>query len=100
MKILAIEHEITPIDPIQSKMILAEEAQRVWDLYQEGIIREIYFHQKNHTAVLILECADEISASDILATLPLVQQNMIKFEMMPLIPYSGFERLFSKQKMQ
>jgi putative N-acetylmannosamine-6-phosphate epimerase len=30
---------------------------KVSELYQVGVVREFYFHQKAHTAVLMLDCA-------------------------------------------
>ena len=46
----------------------------VWELQQQGFIREIYFRGDRHTAVLVLECADINHADSILSSLPLVQQ--------------------------
>ncbi|MFZ5820574.1 MAG: hypothetical protein ACOYYJ_11815 [Chloroflexota bacterium] len=43
-----------------------------------------------------LECADVEEAKRLLATLPLVQAGLIAFEIIPLIPYPGFERLFGE----
>jgi len=42
-------------------------------LYQAGIIRELYFRQDAHSAVLILECRDSEEAAAALATLSLVK---------------------------
>lgn len=94
MKILAIEHENTEISSADFAPYLQAEAARVWKLHKEGIIREIYFHRDEHIAVLIMECDTVAEASDILATLPLVQAGLISFHIMPLVPYTGFERLF------
>jgi len=68
----------------------------VWELYQTGAIRELYFDQANHNAVLILECRDIQEANKILQTLPLVKEGLITFEVIALEPYSGFSRLFSE----
>lgn len=94
MKILAIEKEIDGTTKEQFIPYLKVESQKVWELYQTGIIREIYFGKLSHNAVLILECNDEIEAKEVLATLPLVKEKLITFEILPLIPYDGFERLF------
>ncbi len=94
MKILAIEKEIDGTTKEQFKSHLKAETQKVWELYQTCIIREIYFGKPSHNAVLILECTDENEAQEILNTLPLVEEKLITFDLFPLVPYDGFARLF------
>jgi len=96
MKILAIEKENPSVTGEQFKSFLKTEAQKVWQFYKQGIIRETYFTQDTHEAVLILECKDVQEAENILNTLPLVKEKLISFEIKPLITYDGFERLFDK----
>lgn len=97
MKILAIEHEIPGIKGERFKPHLRAEAARVWELYQSGILREIYFQQDQPTAVLILECANVDEAEQVLSTLPLVREELVAFEVIPLRPYPGFARLFAEE---
>ena len=94
MKILAMEIEAKNIKPEQFRPHLKAEAQRVWELYQNGTIRELYFRADRSEAVLILECADAGEAQQTLESLPLVKAGLITFDLIPLIPYPGFERLF------
>jgi hypothetical protein len=130
MKILAIEKEIEGATSEDFQPYLKAEAQKVWELQQQNIIREIYFGVDRSCAVLILECnsvdgpetifqGGEKNKMDIYdsitliisilffyqndnlffltpQTLPLVQANLIEFEIIPLKPYPGFERLFNK----
>lgn len=96
MKILAIEKEIPGIKEDDYKPHLKPEALKAWELYQQGIIRELYFTENDHSAVLILECKDADETNKYLNTLPLVKEGLIKFDVFPLIPYPGFERLFNK----
>jgi muconolactone delta-isomerase len=96
VKMLAIEVEAQDIQPEQFQPYLRAEARRVWTLYQEGTIRELYFRADRSTAVLILEAADLKEAKQILASLPLVQAGLIDFDVMPLVPYPGFARLFGE----
>ena len=93
MKILAIEKEKTDVTADDLREHLKAESKKVLDLYEEGIIREIYFHRDNHTAIIILECMDEEEAGNFLLELPLVKAGLIEFEITPLIPYLGFSRL-------
>ena len=96
MKILAMEIEVAGVRPEQFTPHLKPEARRVWELYQNGTIRELYFRADRSEAVLILECADLNEARQILASLPLVQAGLITFDVIPLIPYPGFARLFEE----
>lgn len=96
MKILALEKEISGFSGEAFQPHLKAEATRVWELYQAGILREMYFRQDRHEAVLVLECSDTEEASGVLNTLPLVQAGLITFELIPLIPYPGFARLFAE----
>ena len=97
MKILALEKEIPNTTPEQFAPHLKAEATRVWELYKSGQLREIYFRGNRSEAVLILECADVEEAHSLLSTLPLVKEGLISFDVIPLVPYPGFERLFAKQ---
>lgn len=102
MKILAMEigtpvsldRENPGVKPEQFAPHLKEEAKRVWELYQSGAIRELYFRGDRSEAVLILECADVEEAHEILGSLPLVKAGLIRFDIIPLIPYPGLARLF------
>ena len=94
MKILAMEVEVEGVGREQFSQYLQAEARRVWDLYQSDILRELYFRSDRSEAVLILECADPSEAQQVLESLPLVQAGLIRFEVIPLVPYPGFARLF------
>ena len=96
MKILAIEQETPGATAEQFKLHLKAEAARAWELYQAGVFREMYFDRDRHTAVIMLECADVEQARQVLDTLPLVQAGLITFDVIPLIPYTGFSRLFAE----
>lgn len=95
MKILAIEHELEGASADDFESLLCDEAREVWKLYQAGFIREIYFREDQTTAVLILESTDVDSADRELANLPLVASGLIHFDLIPLRPYPGWERLFA-----
>lgn len=94
MKILAMEKDVPGITDEMRRPHLKAEAAQVWTMYQAGIFRELYFRGDRHQAVLILECKDVEEARQMLETLPLVQQKMIAFDIIPLAPYPGFARLF------
>jgi len=95
MKMLAIEHETPGVAADDFQPHLKAEAARVWELYQSGVLREMYFRADKSEAVLILECAHVDDANEVLGTLPLVQAGLISFEIIPLKAYPGFARLFT-----
>ena len=95
MRILAIERAVPDANEASfTPELTAEEAKRVWDLYQDGTIRELYFRADESASVLALECEDLDSAKAALASLPLVAAGLIEFEVLPLRAYPGFGRLF------
>jgi len=95
MKLLAIEKELTQVNWNEENEILINEAYRVYQLFQDGIIREIYFNE-NENAVIVMECASKDEAQQYIGTLPLVQAGLISFEIMELHPYTGFSRIIYK----
>jgi hypothetical protein len=95
MKILALEKQLPNVAESDLRPHLKAEAFRVWELVQQGVIREIYFRGDVRSAVLILECGSPGEAERLIETLPLVEKKLISFEIVPLIPYTGFSRLFS-----
>ena len=95
MKILAIEHELPGAAAGGFQRYANDEARKVWEYHQAGILRELYFRADKTEAVLILECESMLEANEVLALLPFVQAGLITFEIIPLKAYSGFERLFA-----
>ena len=75
-----MEIETESVKPQEYTPHLKAEAKHVWELYQSGTIRELYFRADRSTAVLMLECLDVSEAQQILTSLPLVQAGLITFE--------------------
>lgn len=95
MQILALERPGPKARGKAGAERLRAEAARVWELYQAGIIRELYFDRDLQQAVLLLECMGTAHADGVLRSLPLVREGLITFEVIPLGPYPGFARLFA-----
>ena len=93
MKILALERELAGATSEKFELLLHAEARQVLVLQQEGVLREIYFRADRRDAVIILECEDVAHAGAVLGSLPLVQAGLIDFEVIPLVPYTGLQRL-------
>ncbi len=92
MKYLAIETENDGVKNEQFIPHLKNESLKVLELYEKGVIREIYFDQF-HCAILVLECKGLNEAENIINTLPLVINGLIHFEIRELSSYTGFSRL-------
>lgn len=93
MKILAIERTVAGVEwSTVSRDLLAQEARDVYKMYLSGHLREHYFNEEK-CAVLVLECKDREQARELLASLPLVENNLITFEIMELLPYTGYDRI-------
>ena len=95
MRILALEVERPGASADAFRPLLREEARKVWEFYQEDFIREAYFRADQTSAVLVLECRDVDEARKKISELPLVSADLIDFELIPLVPYPGFSRLFA-----
>ena len=95
MKLLALERELPDSTAEAFQILLKAEARGVWELQQSGALREIFFNAEQNTAVLVLEYSDIVAARNLLATLPLVKAGLITFDVIPLVPYDGFARLFA-----
>ncbi len=96
MKILAIEKGIEGTKRDNMEVMLAEEAKHVFQLYLSDSIREIYFTEEKN-AVLILETKNKKLAKELLDDLPLVKNKKIRFDIVELKPYTGFERIIKNQ---
>ena len=95
MKIIALEKEMSTASSFAFRKYAKAEAKALWQLYLEGIVREFYFRKENNSAVLILEAKNKQIAKKTLSKLPFVSKKLIEFELIPLKPYPGFERLFA-----
>lgn len=96
MKILALERELGGAYSADFKKYAKEEAMVLWGLYSSGFVREFYFSADKDSAILVLEADSALVASDKLNKLPFVSKKLIEFELVPLKPYPGFERLFEQ----
>ena len=100
MKILAIEKGVPGVDwSTVSKELLTQEALDVYRMYLMEQLREHYFNEEK-CAILVLECDSKAQAQVLLGKLPLVEKNLITFEIMELHPYTGYDRLIHARAQQ
>jgi muconolactone delta-isomerase len=91
MRFLAIiERRTKQFSEEQFSPFLDAEAERVRELYTQGIMRAVSSRGDVKGAVAELECADLQEAQSVLATLPFAQQGLVDIQIIPLLPYRGF----------
>jgi hypothetical protein len=96
MKLLAIGRLRQGADAYQIALRTHDEMRALWQLYRDGIVREMY-SPGGPGSVLVIEATARQEAEAILASLPLAADGVIDFELIELRPFSGLEVLFAGQ---
>ena len=91
MKLLAIGRLREGADTREIALRARGEMRALWQLYRDGVVREMYSPGRPG-AVLLLEAAARQDAEAALAGLPLAAGGVIVIE---LRPFSAFEVLFA-----
>ena len=91
---LVITHDKPNVNWKEQEQILKQEAKVLWNLQKKGIIRSIWFKKTTREAILIIEAEDTIRTKEIVDTFPLVEEGLISYDIVELIAYDGYERLF------
>jgi len=91
---LVITHDKPNVNWKEQELLLKQEAKILWDLQKNEIIRNIWFTKNSREAILILEAEDSKRAKEIIETFPLVKKGLITFDIVELVAYDGYERLF------
>jgi muconolactone delta-isomerase len=95
VQVLALERSVPDVlDAAFTPALLRAEAESLWQLHQNGVVRQMFFRTDRPEAVLLLEVADPGAARRTLDDLPLVSSGLIDFEIVPLRAYPGLARLF------
>ena len=95
MKLLAIGRPREGVDaPREIARHADEEMRRLWALYRDGVVREMY-SPGGPGVVLILETPARQDAAAALDGLPLVAGKVIEFELIELHPFSALGMLFT-----
>ena len=78
--------------------LIREEARTVWKLYESGLVRELFYLDKLTGAALRCEAAtlEELKAG--VEKLPMIRDGLLVPEYIPLMPYTGFGKLFAKSE--
>ena len=74
---------------------MLDEVRHGWQLYKNGIVRDIYFRQDRPGVAIIAECASVEAAKQALREFPLAKAGLIDWEVIPLGPFTNWEALFA-----
>jgi len=87
MKIIVVATRKEDASPDEFAPHLAAEANHALGLYRDEVVREIYSRADGKGAILVMECADEAEAGQLLAELPGL--GLLSFEIYGVRPYRG-----------
>lgn len=91
---LVITHDKPNVNWKEQEQLLKQEAKALWNLQKNGTIRNIWFTKNSREAILIIEAGDSKMAKEIINTFPLVKEGLITYDVIELVAYDGYERLF------
>ena len=91
---LVITHDKPNVNWKEQEQLLKQEAKVLWNLQKNGIIRNVWFTKNTKEAILIIEADDTIRTKEIIDTFPLVKEGLITYDIVELVAYDGYERLF------
>lgn len=86
MQILAIDKIRQDVTPAMLEPHLPQELAATLKLYLQDKIRTFYFRKDRPGVVFIMECGNVQEAKETLATLPMVQERLLDFDLVPIGP--------------
>ena len=96
MQFLVLARVVEGISIEQVLPHVQAEAEAVWQKYLDQIVRSIYYIADMSGAVLMCEAANLEVMQEMTAQFPMAKAGVLKFEILPLMPYTGLESLFAK----
>jgi hypothetical protein len=96
MQILAIDKIAEGVTPAILGPHLPNELAATIDLYLKEKIRAFYFRKDRMGVVFIMECESVQEATEILSTLPMVKENLLAFDLIPIGPLMPLGMLLNK----
>ena len=91
---LVITHEKPNVNWKEQEQLLKQEAKVLWDFQKKNIIRNIWLTKNTREAILIIESENFLRSKEIIDTFPLVKVGLITYDIVELVAYDGYERLF------
>jgi hypothetical protein len=96
MKVIAIGSLVQPLTPEQKQQIMPKEVSATLKHYLEGTIEQFWFREKKGPIFLMNIESIEQAKSE-LDTLPLVEANLMTWELMPVTPLSPLGLLIQER---
>ena len=95
MKIIALSIPGPTPDPKRMTELADEEARSAWELWKSNVVREVYLRKDRPGVVAVLETPTVEDAEAALSEIPYYRHGLIRFDLIPVGPFTNFERLFS-----
>lgn len=95
MQILALSRRLAGTTPERLAPWAEAEAARAFELMAAGVVRSVHMCPERPGSMIVLECASLEEARAQLATLPMVREALIEFELSRMLPYTGVRALFA-----
>jgi hypothetical protein len=96
MEIICISKRLPGSDATRLAELATAEAQAVWELYEQQIVRGVYFDPEKPAGIICLEAPDKNEAQRLLQKLPMVAEGLIDFDIYALGPFHQFSLLFAR----
>ena len=96
MQFLVIARITEGISLDKVKSHIKPEVEKVWEYYSANILRSIYYIADLSGTVMMLEADSSETVREKMAQLPMVENNVLNCEILPLKPYTGLEALFAQ----
>jgi len=100
MQILAIDKIREGVTAEILEPHLPKELTATINLYLQEKIRTFYFRKDRPGVVFVMECQNVQEAKEILATLPMVQEELLDFDLIPIGPLMPLGRLLKQAGQQ
>ena len=95
-KILALGTLTAPLTPEQQRSIMPKEVPGTLRLYLEGVIDQLYARKDGTGVAFLLNTTSVEEAHTLLEALPLGQEKLMTFELIPLGPLFPLGMLLDK----
>ncbi|MFV0408983.1 MAG: YciI family protein [Paracoccus sp. (in: a-proteobacteria)] len=97
MRFICLSRPLEGVGMEQLGPLMGDEVRAAWQLYKDGVIREIYFRQ-DLIGVAIMAEADSLDAAKAaVANFPLAKAGLIEFDVIPIGPFTFWDVLFAKE---
>lgn len=97
MKILAIDKVMPDATPDKVKETFMDEVNYTVKMYLADVVREMYFRQDRSGTILMLEAPSLEDARSLINKMPMVQEGLIDYELIPVGPFVPLALLLDEE---